>query len=382
MNENGFILWALAEHYRYTGDKQWLRRVAPNIIKSCEWIVRQGARTKVLVDGEKPRHWGLLPKGATSDQGEWDHWYWTDNYTYMGLRRAADALAEIGMREESARFAAEADDYRLCIRDSIERSINREVSPPFVPQSPYKNAAPTWDYLNTYWYSICGPIYMVEPGLIDPKSQEADWILHWMEKLVTYSGLPAFGNGGTDPHYVYNQALAYLLRGEVDKFVWTFYSLFAYGQSRTTYATLECHNLVSGSNGEAWDSMRMPHMHSNSRVMDMVRIALVVERGDELHLMAGTPRGWLADAKDIEVNGAPTYWGDVSYKAQAKGRNITITIDPPARGKPDVIVHVRPPSAMGKIKSVSVNGKRWTRFEGDRVILGSITSNTMVVCGF
>ena len=382
MNENGFILWALAEHYRYTGDKEWLRRVAPKIIKSCEWIARQRARTKTLVDGEKPRHWGLLPKGATSDQGEWDHWYWTDNYTYMGLRRAAEALGEIGLKEESVRFAAEADDYRACIRESIGRSINRDVIPPFVPQSPYKNGAPTWDLLNAYWYSICGPIYMVEPGLIDPKSQEADWILDWMEKLILYSGLPAFGNGGTDPHYVYNQALAYLLRGETDKFVWTFHSMFAYGQARDTYATIECHNLVTGNNGDAWDSMRMPHMHSNSRVMDMVRIALVLEDGGTLHLLPGTPRGCLADGRKIEVVHAPTYFGDVSYEVTAKGRAITIGIDPPTRQPAKIVLHVRPPSAFGKISSVTVNGKPWTDHDGEQVRLGRVSRKTEIVCKF
>jgi hypothetical protein len=384
LNENGFVLWALAEHYRYSGDKDWLRRVAPKIIKSCEWIARQRARTNVLVDGERPRHWGLLPRGSPSDLGEWDYWYWTDSYTYMGLRRAADVLAEIGMNEESTRFAAEADDYYRCLRDSIERSINHDVSPPFVPQSPYKNAAPTWDYLNAYWYSICGPIYMVESGLIDPKSQEAGWILHWMETLVLYSGLPAFGHGGIDPHYVYNQALAQLLRGEVDKFVWTFYSLFAYGQARTTYATLEGHNLVTGNDGEAWDSIRMPHMHSNSRVLDMVRIALVLERGDELHLLAGTPRGWLADGKRIEIRRAPTYFGDVELVGEShigKGE-IRFEVSPPARRQASVVLHVRPPSQYGRLKSVSVNGKRWTRFTDDAIMLGKISEKTKVVCEY
>jgi len=42
----------------------------------------------------------------------------------MGLRETADVLAAIGMKDEATRLAAEADDYKACILDSIERSID------------------------------------------------------------------------------------------------------------------------------------------------------------------------------------------------------------------------------------------------------------------
>ena len=47
MGQDGFILWAMAEHYKLTHDEQWLRRVAPQLIKGCDWIIRERARTKV-----------------------------------------------------------------------------------------------------------------------------------------------------------------------------------------------------------------------------------------------------------------------------------------------------------------------------------------------
>ena len=46
-------------------------------------------------------------------------------------------------------------------------------------------------------------------------------------------------------------------------------------------------------------------MHSNSRYVDLVRIALLLEDGDKLHLLAGVPREWLADGQTIEVKRAP-----------------------------------------------------------------------------
>ncbi len=379
MCENGFILWALSEHYKLTRDARWLRTVAPSMIKGCDWIVRERAATKGDPDA---RHYGLLPKGAPSDIGVWDYWYWTDTYSYMGLRGAADALADIGMASEANRLRTEAEDYKTCIRRSVERSIVREVSPPFIPPSPYTNQPPTFDRLASWWYSICSPIYMVEAGLLSKSEPWTADIEYWLERYGLYSGLCAFGGGLVDPHYVYNQSLVQLLRGETDKFLWTFYSLFAYGQSRDTYATIEGMNLLTGSNGDDWAANRQPHMHSNSRVLDMVRIALVLEEGDMLHLMAGTPRAWQASGKVIEVRKAPTYFGDVGFRSVSYGKRVRVTIQPPTLRAAKLVVHIRPPSTVGPIRSVTVNGRPWKQFQDEKVMLGARRSKTTVVCRF
>ena len=38
---HGWILWMLAEHYRFTRDAAWLRRSAPGLLKACDWIIRE-----------------------------------------------------------------------------------------------------------------------------------------------------------------------------------------------------------------------------------------------------------------------------------------------------------------------------------------------------
>ena len=385
MGENGFILWALAEHYKLTGDKLWLRKVAPKMIKSCDWIIRERARTKTATGAGRPRTYGLLPKGRASDNAELNYFYWTDTYSYGGLRGTADVLPEIGMDKEAARLGAEAEDYKSCILDSVDRSILRDTDPPFVPQGPEMNQPPTAERLAVSWYSLCSPIYMVEMGLFGAADQKASWINGTIEKFVMTSGLPTLERPGyVDPHYVYNQALSQLLRGEIEKFLWTFYSVFAYGQSRTTYATLECNDIVTGSSGDAWDSLRMPHMHSASRVLALLRIALLVEDGDALHLLAGTPRGWLAPGLTVEVRDAPTLFGAVNVRcdSRAAGKEVVTTIDPPRRKTARVILHVRPPSTFSAPKSVTVNGKPWTDIRGEAIDLGRLTAPAIVVCRY
>jgi hypothetical protein len=384
MNQDGFVLWAMTDHYKLTRDELWLRRVAPQLVKGCDWIIRERARTKVTENGKRVRHYGLLPKGRPSDLYIWDNWYWTDTYSYMGLRGTADVLAAIGMKDEAKRLAAEADDYKACIVASVERSTDRKLKPPFVAPSPYRLGPPSVDFFNQYWYSICSPIYMVEAGLLDAKDEKVGDIEYWLERYGLFSGLPAFMANSIDPYYVYNQSLSQLLRGEHSKFVWTLYSLSAYAMAQGTYATIEGQNIVTGFNSDVWSVSRQPHMHSNSRFIDLVRIALLLEEGQTLHLMAGTPRGWLADGEKIEVKHAPSYFGEVNYTARSHLANgkIAISIEPPEWQAANVVLHVRPPAKYGKIKSVRVNGQPWNDYNADAVRLPRLDKKTEVICNF
>ena len=385
LSENGFVLWALCEHYKLSGDAAWLAAQAPKLIASANWIARQRERTKKLVNGEKPRHWGLMVQGRPSDLGDWDYWYFTDAYSCLGLREAAEVLTEAGFTNEAPRLAAAAADYRQCLLRSLDQSINRQVNPPFVPLTPYKNENPTADYLYRYWYHLASPIYLVEAGIFDARDERATWINAWVEKLGMVSGLCKFQPEVIDPHYIYNQALTQLLRGETDKFVWTLYSLYAYGQSRETYATMEWANIRTGiKETETWDDCRQPHLHSNSRCLAMLRIALLLEEETKLHLMMGTPRGWLEDGQRIEVRHAPSSFGEVSYVAESKlaAGEIDVRLNPPGRKSARVLLHLRPPSKYGRIRSVTVNDQPWTQFTADTVDLGTPANPAHVVCRF
>ena len=64
ISNHGFLLWAMANHYRMSDDRAWLEAKLPNMLAAVDWIERERARTKKLnADGTKPPHWGLLPPG-------------------------------------------------------------------------------------------------------------------------------------------------------------------------------------------------------------------------------------------------------------------------------------------------------------------------------
>jgi hypothetical protein len=302
----------------------------------------------------------------------------------MGLRGTADVLTAIGMKEEAKRLTDEADDYKACILHSVERSMDANIKPPFVPPTPYLRDPPSFDFYNKTWYTICSPIYMVEAGLFDARGEKAGGINYWLEKYGMFSGMPAFQTGSIDASYVYNQSLSQLLRGEPDKFAWTLYSITAYAMGPGTYCTIECQNLLTGVNGEAWNSNQQPHMHSNSRYIDLVRIALLLEEGDTLHLLSGTPRSWLADGQTIEAKRAPSYFGEVNFTARSRIADGTVafTLDPFKWQAPKIVLYVRAPSKYGKIKSVKVNGSDWKDFDGETVRLPRQEKPVEVICSF
>lgn len=118
--------------------------------------------------------------------------------------------------------------------------------------------------------------------------------------------------------------------------------------------------------------------------MALLRISLLLEDGETLHLLAGTPRGWLAPGKTVEVRRAPTHFGEAGIRCEssASAREIKAVIDPPVRKPVRIILHVRPPSAFGPVKSVTVNGKPWTGVAGEAVDLGRVATETVVVCRY
>src|SRR5438105_13861715 len=81
---HGWILWCLAEHYRFTRDEAWLRSAAKGILAGAEWIIRETSRTANRQGPER----GLLPAGTLGDIGDWWPWLASRCDTWRGLDSA------------------------------------------------------------------------------------------------------------------------------------------------------------------------------------------------------------------------------------------------------------------------------------------------------
>ena len=111
-----------------------------------------------------------------------------------------------------------------------------------------------------------------------------------------------------------------------------------------------------------------------------------MEEGSSLWIARGTPRPWLQTGKRISVKNAPTYFGPVAYEivSDSDSGTITATLEIPSRKPPQtVLVRLRHPRQM-PIRSVTVNGKEWKRFNPDKEVieLAGLTGKAVVVASY
>jgi len=69
-----------------------------------------------------------------------------------------------------------------------------------------------------------------------------------------------------------------------------------------------------------------------------LRCLLILEEGDELHLLAGVPEEWLQPGREITVEGAASWYGplDLRVVSQNSPRQIAVELSDPERN-PSVI---------------------------------------------
>ena len=81
-----------------------------------------------------------------------------------------------------------------------------------------------------------------------------------------------------------------------------------------------------------------------------------------------TPRRWLEDGKKIEVERAPTYFGELSMilESHAASGTIRAAIDLAGDHRPrTLLVRLRHPQ-RARMRSVTVNGQPWKDFDPAR----------------
>lgn len=379
-SDQGGVLWALAEHYLYTRDKGWLRKVAPQIIAGCDFLIRERKRTmKELSGGRKPLYAGLAPAGCVADMRDWEYSFTLNAYFYLALKKSARVLRDEN-QEQAQRIAAEAEDYLQTIRKILKECI--AISPvtrlrdgtsvPSVPSyvglrgfSTDAKDSVDPDLRHGYAYdSNIGPSHMVKGEVLAPTDPEVTWMLNYLEdRFFMYTPLPSrvrldelstdwFNLGGFEkqqPYYVHYQD-AYLQRDQIPNFLRGFFNTLAAISDPMTLTFQE----------ELDDDGGQPNKtHEEAWFFHQLRHMLVLEDGNDLYLAKGTPRAWLEPGKKIAVAQAATYFGPLSFHVESftdQGR-IQARLNPPTRQRPEnLYLRLRHPSYAPMIR-VSINGR-------------------------
>ena len=379
--DTGALLLVMEQHYQLTGDEQWLRKVAPNIIKMCNWIINKRKQVKAEQTPAEPWY-GLIAFNVGVDNPGADYSYVTDTSLCVGMEAAVRALQALGMTKEAARIRQESVAYRQDIERSMQQSVIERAGVKILPVMPKthkylkraayspggkKIAEPGQDCSGHGYYSLFASIVLETKFLpaTDERFRLLPELLERRDGLLL--GMCAFGaRGGIDHAFTYGYWMNCLERNEVRRVLLGFYGSLAYGMSRDTWAGVECTNVVTGTNART-----LPHLRSGTQQLRLLRHMLVREQGGTLILGQAVPQHWLTTGKQVAVLRAPTHFGAVSYTVDShidQGR-ILVKLEPPRRSPPDAIVlHLRHPEGA-KIHSVSVDGKPLTAFANGAITM-------------
>ena len=408
----GRLLFAMSERYFLTGDKEWFQRNRARLQAAADWIIRQRALYMKDVPNRKDLFVaGLMPPQMLGDYAlptcDW-HWYYVDNaLSLQGLQRFADALTEFDPKA-GRNYRNEAGAFRKDVRRAVEREaalapvrLGRDGAyHSYIPRMAYARGL-TGPELGAPQFPDCdkfiGALPLAEPfAALDANDFRMVDTLEVMEELGTsvsavrtqeearkQKGLSTDDAWFWNPFVILpkasHNANIYLLQDDVPNFLrfWM-----------NSYAS------VVGADGKLWEHWHLggyaecssPDNGTAGWFMENFRDLLVMEAGQSLWLARATPRAWLEQGKKISVKNAPTHFGTLAYEIVSDVDNgkITATIEIPNRNPvKSVLLRFRHPHAA-RIKSVTVNGKPWSRFNpGKEVIeLKGLTGKAVVVAGY
>jgi hypothetical protein len=274
---------------------------------------------------------------------------------WRALRDLGAMLREIGDHAEAKRYLDVARDYRKVVLAAVEKSVRREVDPPFVPialldQEPIHD--PICEVrIGSYWNIIIG--YTIGSGIFPPGSPEENWLPHYQEQHgglcmgMIRSGGAAFnfwtGEDRVNPLYGTRYALDTLRRDDAERGLVSFYGMLAQGFTRNTFVCGEgCTLAPVDARGRFFYCP--PNSAANAHWLSMLRSLLVQDwdldddgKPETLRLAFATPKRWMEEGKSLNVERAPTAFGPVSFHLEShlNAGKVTGEVNLPARNSPN-----------------------------------------------
>lgn len=346
------MLYSVAQNYLLSGNRQAFDKLLPYSLKALDWCLHQ-----VAAASRNPSPNRGLVYGPLNDLTGEGTWAFNQAYLYGGMELFGQALRDINHPR-----AQEALDAAQNLRRDINTSFRAaSVRAPLVqlrdhtwiPYVPTESS--TSGRLMDQWYPTdvdTGALHLLRLQAISANGDLAESLLNDHEDNLFLKGW------GIANEPIYNQqSTAYLLRDDAPAVIRGFYSYLACGFSHHALEPVE-HRWTHGqyfgppSTDGAW--------------FELYRRMLINDMEDGTLLLGqAIPRKWLEDGKKIEVERAPTYYGNLSMAIESKvsSGEITVNLQMSQRRRPQsVLLRLRHP--QGKlIRAVTVNGKEWMDFD-------------------
>ncbi len=350
--ETGAVLWSIGEYYRYTGDRQWIEQYKGHILKACDYLLEW--RRRNLREELKGRGYGMID-GKVADPVDPYHQFMLNGYSYLGLKRIGEVLAEVGY-EEAKKLTAEAKAWRQDILDSFHACLS---SSPVVPVSdgswcptcsPWAES-PTARFLlhkaETYRShgtvmapdGLLGPLHLIFTEVIDPESRDASLLLKYYRDVIC-QGNSLF----SQPYYGKHNIIQARL-GQVKPFLNTYY-----------YTSAPHFDHETGTFWEHYYKVSVHKTHEEANFLMETRQMLYLEDGDTLRLLNVIPRRWLENGKKIVLDSVLSYFGpvDLVVTSNVSEGEIRAHVSCPGNRRPSTVT-IRLPHPDGR-RAVQASG--------------------------
>jgi GH15 family glucan-1,4-alpha-glucosidase len=357
----GQSLWALVNHYEFTRDKEWLRRVYSSIRKGAFWIKNGTEQTQIkALFGERPIYYGLLPRGEGEGihHGPGGYYYYHDFWAALGLRQAIVAAEALGEKDDVKWMRRTYEDFCSYLMGSVETAYERVANRQFIPATPYDANLRKWGALSALY-----PCRFLEPH--NPMMTSTLAYMERESREDLYHFWPGY-QVGQDLVWTYmtaDWATCYLLRDELTSF-YRFFNGYV-SHAAPTNVWVEIIDIKSRMGvGD------MPHGWAAAQYMLLHRDALVFENQKYLELCWGVQPSWLDGGSRIVVKRAPTKFGKLDLELKTSGQALLLEYHlEPEGGYPspeEIRFHI--PQLKEKIVSVQINGKVRTLSPGKSVM--------------
>jgi hypothetical protein len=329
----GLRIWTIWRHAQLTGDMQWLAHMWPRVERNMNQIIAWRKSTK---SDPKAVNFGLMPPGY-ADGGlseirrEYSNVYWT----LAGEKAAIEAAEKLG-QPVAADWKAEYQDYWNCFdkarnRDKLTDAAGNVYVPITMTGEPkYPPQCAAWAFMQSVFPGrvfdradplMCGTLAMLDASQREGLVYGTGWLRNG---IWNYAG--SF------------YAHAHLWQGHGSKAAAT---LYAFGNHACPLLCWrEEQNCKSEQYNECGD---MPHNWASAEFVRLVRHLLVLERGNELHLLQGLPQSWTKPGKQTRLIDMPTSFGNIALTVTVAGdgRSARLLVDPPRREPLEkIVVHL------------------------------------------
>lgn len=348
LDAHGYALWALAEYYWLTRDREWLAAVYPQVQRAVAWLKQ--ARAQAPADSPFA---GLLPAAVADGENLWDgqhHIVGSDLWGLRGLLCAVEMARALGRTAEATQWSLEAAEYQVALRRAAALG-----GQPYLP--------PSWEGVGTHWGNLESlfPTPLFRPD--DPRVVATlTEVRHhfgggYLEGTIRWSP-----GAQTAIHPYLSQFVtnAEIVRGNQAQAVRDFYAFLLH-----TTATHAFPEGVYPERRQAW-SDTIPHLWAAALYQITLRNLLLREYQDELHLSSAVPAHWLDPGRTLRIAAAPTRFGTTSVTWRASRDTIAVAIDPPREVPPRCLV-LHLPVGLRLLAATADTGQPVT--QGDGVVL-------------